>query len=95
MLDLFVGYDERLLHPDSRDFTTFQSPLGTLRLTRLPMGWTNSVPIFHGDVCFLLKDEIPHVTIPFINDAPVLGPKSRYELPNGRYEVIPENKGIQ
>src|SRR5205807_9392624 len=60
-----------------------------------PMGWTNSVPIFHGDVCFVLKDEIPEVTIPFIDDAPVLGPRSRYELPDGSFETIPENPGIR
>ncbi|KIY47455.1 hypothetical protein FISHEDRAFT_74565 [Fistulina hepatica ATCC 64428] len=28
-LDLYVGYDERVLAPDLRDFTTFQTPLGT------------------------------------------------------------------
>jgi hypothetical protein len=47
MLDLYVGYDERLIAETSRDYTTFQTPFGTLRLVTLPMGWTNSVPIFH------------------------------------------------
>lgn len=37
-LDLFVGYDERLLAESSRDLTTFQSPYGALRLVTLPMG---------------------------------------------------------
>jgi hypothetical protein len=59
MLDLYVGYDERLLAPSSRDFTTFQTPYGALRLVTLPMGWTNSVPIFHDDVTFILQPEIP------------------------------------
>lgn len=95
LLDLFVGYDERVLAESSRDYTTFQTPLGTLRLTRLPMGWTNSVPIFHGDVVHTLREEIPDVTIPFIDDAPILGPKSRYELPDGGYETIPGNEGIR
>lgn len=49
MLDLFVGYDHRALHPDSRDLTTFQTPIGRFWLTALPMGWTNSVAIFQGD----------------------------------------------
>jgi hypothetical protein len=35
-----------------------------LRLVTLPMGWTNSVPIFHEDVTYLLQPEIPEVTIP-------------------------------
>ena len=39
------------------------------------------MPIFHDDVTFILKEEIPHVTKPYIDDVPVKGPKSRYELP--------------
>ena len=46
MFDLFVGYDEQMLVEVSRDLTTFQTPFGAMRLTTLPMGWTNSVPIF-------------------------------------------------
>ena len=49
MLDLFVGYGERGIAPASRDLMTFQTPYGTLHLVTLPMGWTNSVPIFHDD----------------------------------------------
>ncbi|KAI0351161.1 hypothetical protein OH77DRAFT_1568731 [Trametes cingulata] len=32
------------------------------------MGWTNSVPIFHDDVTFILQPEIPEYTRPFIDD---------------------------
>jgi hypothetical protein len=59
------------------------------------MGWTNSVPIFHDDVTYILQDEIPHVTVPYINDVPVKGPNTRYELPDGGYETISENAGIR
>ena len=95
MLDLYVGYDERALAPSSRDLTTFQTPFGALRLTTLPMGWTNSVPIFHEDVTFILRDEIPDVTQPYIDDVPIRGPASRYILPSGEYETIPDNPGIR
>ena len=95
MLDLYVGYDERALAVSSRDYTTFQTPFGTYRLTTLPMGWTNSVPIFHGDVTHILQPEIPKVTRPFIDDIPVRGPKTRYVLPNGEEERILENSGIR
>ena len=95
MMDLFFGYDERALAPSSRDYTTFQSPFGALRLTTLPMGWTNSVPIFHDDVTAILQPEIPHVTQPYIDDVPVRGPATRYILPNGEPETIPENSGIR
>ena len=95
MFDLYVGYDERTLAESSRDLTTFQTPFGALRLVTLPMGWTNSVPIFHDDVTYILQPEIPDVTIPYIDDVPVKGPKSRYELSDGSYEMIPENPGIR
>jgi hypothetical protein len=95
MFDLFVGFDQRALNIRSRDLTTFQTPLGTFRLTSIPMGYTNSMQIQHGDTTFILQDEIPHVTIPFVDDIPVKGPQTRYETPNGGYETIPENSGIR
>ena len=95
MFDLYVGYDERLLAEECRDMTTFQTPYGALRLVTLPMGWTNSVPIFHDDVTEILKPEIPEFTIPYIDDVPVRGPKTRYETVKGDYETISENKGIR
>ena len=95
MLDLYVGYDERALAPSSRDLTTFQTPFGAMRLTTLPMGWTNSVPIFHEDVTYILQEEIPHITQPYIDDVPVRGPATRYLLESGEPETIPENPGIR
>jgi hypothetical protein len=95
MMDLFVGYDERALATSSRDLTTFQTPFGALRLTTLPMGWTNSVPIFHDDVTHILQPEIPHVTLPYIDDVPVKGPATMYLQDNGQPETIQENPGIR
>jgi hypothetical protein len=59
------------------------------------MGWTNSIPIFHNDVTFILQAEIPHVTIPYINDVPIKGPTTMYQKVNDSYETIPENPGIR
>ena len=73
MMDLYVGYDERALATSSRDLTTFQTPYGAMRLTTLPMGWTNSVPIFHDDVTSILQPEIPDTTVPYIDDVPIRG----------------------
>ncbi len=95
ILDLYVGYDERGLAKISRDLTTFQTPFGALRLVTLPMGWTNSVPIFHDDVTYILQPEIPHVTIPYIDDVPIRGPDSEYRNENGDFVTIPENPGIR
>ena len=95
VLDMFVGYDNRDLDIPSRDMTTFQTPFGPLRLTKIPMGWTDSVPIFHDDVNYVEREEIPEYTQPYIDDVPVRGPATRYELPDGGYETIPENSGIR
>ena len=95
VFDLFVGYDNRLLAVVSRDMSTFQTPFGPLRLVKLPMGWTNSVPIFHDDVNYIEREEIPDWTQPYIDDVPVRGPETRYELPGGGYQTIAENSGIR
>ena len=71
MMDLFAGYDQRPLHVDSRDMTMFNSPLGPHHLTTLLMGHTNTVQIYQADMAFILQDEIPHHTMPFIDDLPV------------------------
>jgi hypothetical protein len=95
MFDLFVGFDQRALDIKSRDLTTFQTPLGTFRMTSIPMGYTNSVQIQQGDITFILQEEIPHVTVPFIDDIPVKGPTTRYTDESGSFETIPENRGIR
>jgi hypothetical protein len=95
MFDLFSSYDLQLLHEDSRDLTTFQTPFGPLRQVALPMGWTNSVPIQQGNITFLLKSEIPHSADSFIDDIVVKGPRSYYKLDKDTYETIPGNTGIR
>jgi hypothetical protein len=95
ILDLFVGYNHHTLDVSSRDLTTIQSPIGALRLTCLPQGWTNAIAIFHEDVTFILEPGIPHVAWPFIDDCSIKGPAMRFEIEDGGYEVIPENPGIR
>ncbi|PIL33987.1 hypothetical protein GSI_03695 [Ganoderma sinense ZZ0214-1] len=95
VLDLYVGYNERELAESSRDLTMFQTPFGAHRLTTLPMGWTNSVPIFHDDVTYILQEEIPDFTVPYVDDVPLRGPESDYHREDGTYETIPENPGIR
>ena len=70
MMDLFTGYDQHPLHLDSQDLTTFNSPLGPHRLIVIPMGYTNTVQIYQADVSFILQDEIPRYSYPFIDDLP-------------------------
>ena len=61
----------------------------------LPMRWMGLVPIFYDNVMYILKPEIPHLTIPYIDDVLVKGPASKYLLENGSYETIPESPGIR
>jgi len=53
------------------------------------------VPIFYKDVTYILRDEIPEYMEPYIDDVLIQGPKTRYKLPEGKYETIPENPGIR
>ena len=94
MLDLYVGYNKRGLAESSHDLTTFQSPFRALRLVTLPMGWMNSVPIFHDDVTYILQLESLETTVPYINGDPIRGPTTQYPLPDGSEVQIPENPGI-
>jgi hypothetical protein len=94
MMDLFSGYDQWSLHEESWDLTTFGMPLGPHQLTTLPMGHANSVQLFQGDIMFVLQDEIPWFTLPFIDDIASKSVKTRYQRADGSYETIPENPGV-
>ena len=95
VFDLYWGYDARKVDPASRDLTTFQSPIGPLRITSMPMGYTNSVSEFQACTTFVLQDEIPTFTNVFIDDIPIKGPASRYEDEDGNPETINGNPGIR
>jgi len=73
----------------------FQTPLGVLRITSLPMGFTNSPAEFQACMVFILQDEIPGVADVFIDDIPIKGPTSCYVDSEGKEEYIPDNPGIQ
>ena len=45
--------------------------------------------------CLICMLEIPEVTLPYIDDFPIKGPKSRYMRRDGFYETITENPGIR
>lgn len=93
-LDLFVGYDHRTIHPDSRDFTTFDTSLGSMRLTRLPQGYQGAVAIFHGDVVFILQAETGCAPS-FLDDIFMHGQGTRHETEDGGYVMLVENPRIR
>jgi len=94
VFDLFVGFNQHELAVQSRDLTTFQTLLGTFRLTSILIGYTNSMQIFHGDTSFILQEEIPDVTIPFIDDIPIKELPTRFELEDGTYETMSDNPNV-
>jgi hypothetical protein len=94
-MDLFAGYDQCPLHPESCDLTTFNSPMGPHRLTTVPMGYTNAVHIYQADMSFILQDEIPYFTYPFLDNLPVKTVLTRYQNKDDSYETSPNNPGIR
>ena len=95
MMDLFARYDQYLLHPEFRDLMTFNNPVGPHHLTTVPMGYMNVVQIYQANMSFILQDEIPHYTYPFIDDLPVKSITTCYQYPDGSYKTIPDNQEIQ
>ena len=93
VLDMYWGFYARIMDPRSRDLTAFQTPLGTLRIVSLPMGFTNSPAEFQACMMFILKEEICNQKAGvFIDDIPVNGPRSQYLDQSGKPEVLPETQ---
>jgi hypothetical protein len=95
MMYLYSGYDQRVLHEDSRDLTTFGTPLGPHRLTTLPQGHANTVQVYQGNTAFILQHEIPEYMSPFVDDVPVKSMQTCYQREDSTYETIPDNPGIR
>ena len=90
LLDLFSGYDQYILAPESRDMTAFMTPFGLLRMTTLPQGYTNGVQVFDRVIRKVLKDVISENRgKPFIDDIAVKPKtKSYFRDSNGRPEEV-------
>ncbi|KAI5988563.1 hypothetical protein EDD15DRAFT_2371255 [Pisolithus albus] len=54
----------------------------------VPQSWTRKTVNHHTEAS---KDKIPEVTIPLIDDCPIQGLKSCYQLANSTYKMIPQN----
>ena len=73
MGDLYSGYDQFQLANESRDLTTMKTPLGLVRMCTLPQGATNSAAHMMNGINKVLRDFIPQITMPFIDDLPIKG----------------------
>ena len=82
--DLYSGYDQCTLAPESPDITAFHMPLGLIRLTTLPQGYTNAVQAFDRVVKKVLHVHIVRGRCEqFINDI-VVQPMSRSKYLNDK-----------
>ena len=42
----------------------------------------------------IIQPEVPHLTIPYIDDVPVKEPQSMYQHSDGTFKTIPDNPGF-
>ena len=80
LLDLFSGYDQCSPARESRDITAFHTPLGLMRMTTLPQGYTNAVQAFDRIIRKVLHYPLVRgICEPSIDDIGVRPPaRSRY-----------------
>lgn len=90
-MDLYSGYHQRRLHKDLRPLTACNTPgLGSVQLTSLPMGYTNSMQEFQRCTSHICYNMGPDKAQAFVDNIGIKGPKTQYNN-----EAIPENKNIR
>ena len=58
LLDLFSGYNQYSLDPESRDMTAFMTLFGLMRMATLLQGYTNGVQVFDWVIYKVLQEQI-------------------------------------
>ncbi|MBW0519062.1 hypothetical protein O181_058777 [Austropuccinia psidii MF-1] len=84
------GHDEMELDVTTGSLTTFETPLGRMKLTRVPQGATNSVAVYQAQMTWILQEEIPESVGLSIYDGGKKGPRSFYNQ-----ETLPENPSMR
>ena len=77
-LDLYSGFHHCLIHEDSRPLTACQTPKGSVLLTSLLMGYTNSMQEFQRATAHIIEPLGPKKADNFVDDVSVKGPESHY-----------------
>ena len=68
VFDLFWGFNACKMDDGSRDMTAFLTPLGMLRLTSLPTGYTDSPAEFQECMVFILHDELTIAKMTYLSE---------------------------
>ena len=93
LVDLFSGNGKCTLDPASRDITAFHIPLELIRMTVLPMGYTNAMQVFDRVMLKVLQHQILRGRCqPFIDDV-TSKPPSRLTYPDA--DGKPKKSSIQ
>ena len=71
--DLYSVYHQFQLVVDSRDITTMRTSIGLVKMCTLPQGATNSVAHMMNAMNKVLRDCIPDITTPFLDDITIKG----------------------
>ncbi|OMJ08874.1 Retrovirus-related Pol polyprotein from transposon [Smittium culicis] len=71
--DMMSGYDQISLDLEPRDLFSLQTPLGLVRMTKLPMSWCNSVAVFQRLMNKVFFDYIPNCMGIFLDDGIIKG----------------------
>ena len=69
--DLYSGYEQLQLAVDIRDITTMRTPIGLVRMCTLPQGATNFVAHMVNAMNKVLRDCIPDIKMPLLDDIPI------------------------
>ena len=107
LVDLFSGYDQCTLDPVSRDITSFHTPLGVMRMTTPPMGYTNTVQVFDRVMRKVLHHQITRGRCePFLDDIaakppsrstypdPITGLPKESTIPGVRLDILKAIQGL-
>ncbi|MBW0468943.1 hypothetical protein O181_008658 [Austropuccinia psidii MF-1] len=73
--DIMGGYDERKLDVTKCPLMTFETPLGRIKLARLPQAATHSVAVYQAQMTWILHEEIPESVGIYIDDGGITGPR--------------------
>ena len=96
LVDLYSGYDQCTLSPESRDIAAFHTPLRLMRMTTLPQGFTNAVQGFDRVVKKVLHAQIVRGRCEQFIDNIVVQPKSRSKYLNREGEpTISQIQGVR
>ena len=71
LLDVFLGYNQVLVHPDDQDKTTFTTPWGTFMYVKMPFGLMNVGATFQRAMDIAFADEIYHFIVIYLDNITV------------------------